>query len=469
MELTCLGHATLLVTHGARRLLCDPMFARELSGGGNVIYPYRRVDLDALGALDAILLSHHHSDHFALDEIARLPRAREQRFVVPAGSPLVKPLRAWGATRVDEVRPGQTVTFGELAVTMTPSAAPFPEMGFLFRHDDVAALNLVDTRLDGALAGPALLALLPPRLSLVLAPFQAGGYQSLWPLRVGGPPRGLVERIARSAHRALAQLVADLARMHPEHVATFADGIVYRDPQVNAWHFPLPDEAFVAALAAHGIAGSSAEAGACFEVSKGGVRRRGADPELVTTSRVPALARDFDPGVALDEVPIACHALGARPRPPTAIDVPGLAQRLGIDLQAKLDSMGDGRAAMAAALQDWFIELCDVTDEARFLVPEIHGAPARLRVASAPPAGRQHGLVLHGADVELVLTGALALEHLKFSGALRYRSPPVILDEDATEHALFLPLYVLASWENEDPNSEDGVEDEKLVAAADPR
>lgn len=467
MELTCLGHATLLVTHGARRLLCDPMFARELSGGGNVVYPYRRVDLDALGALDAILLSHHHSDHFALDEIARLPRAREQRFVVPAGSPLVKPLRAWGATRVDEVRPGQTVTFGELAVTMTPSGAPFPEMGFLFRHDDVAALNLVDTRLDGVM--PALLALLPPRLSLVLAPFQAGGYQSLWPLRVGGPPRGLVERIARSARHALAQLVADVVRMHPEHVASFADGIVYRDPQVNAWHFPLPDQAFVAALAEHGIAGSSAEAGVCFEVTSSEVRRRTADPELVATSRIPSLARDFDPGVTLDEVPVACHALGARPRLATTIDVPCLAERLGVDLAAKLDSMGEGREPMAAALQDWFIELCDVTEGARFLVPETRIAPARLRVTTASPADRQHGLVLHGADLELVLAGELVLEHLKFSGALRYRSPPLIVDDDATEHALFLPLYVLASWEDEDSNSEDGVEDEQLAAAPDPR
>jgi hypothetical protein len=160
--------------------------------------------------------------------------------------------------------------------------------------------------------------------------------------------------------------------------------------------------------------------------------------------------------VSLDEVPIACH----RFRPDSAqvadVDVGQLAERLGDRLQDKIDSLGDDRPHTTAALDDWFLELCDTARAAappapgarHYLVPETGGGNARVRVASAPPAGRRHGLRMHGADVGLVLDRRLELEHIKFSGALRYHSAPVVTDEAATELALFLPLYVLASWED---------------------
>lgn len=461
MELTCLGHATLLVRCGERRVLCDPIFSDELSGGGNLIYPYRRVNFSSLHGLDAVLLSHHHSDHFCLEELERLPEARKQRFVIPFGSWIGRALRDWGAARIDEVRPGQSIELGGLSVTMTPSAASFPEMGFLFRYEDTAALNLVDTRLDGVM--PALRALVPSNLQLALAPFQAGGYESLWPLRVGGPPSGLVERIMSSARGALAALVENITQLRPRHVATFADGIVYKDPQINAWHFPLPDEVFIHTLAQLGIEASSTSPGVRFEVTQSGVRRGRADSSIVDVSFAPAMARSFDPSTRLDDVPMACHRLRvndlarddgmaehATARSTLSpFEVARLAERLGEGLPSKLDSMGDDRAPTIAALTDWFIELCDVAHDERFLVPEIHrGMPAHLRVASAPPAGRRHGLRMHGTDLRLVLDEELELEHVKFSGALRYHSPPIVTNEEATEQALFLPLYVLASWED---------------------
>jgi hypothetical protein len=150
-------------------------------------------------------------------------------------------------------------------------------------------------------------------------------------------------------------------------------------------------------------------------------------------------------------VPIACHRFRHDSAQVADVDVDQLAERLGDRLQDKLDSLGDDLPDTAAALDDWFLELCDTARATHYLVPETGGGNARVRVASAPPAGRRHGLRMHGADVGLVLDRRLALEHIKFSGALRYHSAPVVTDEPATEHALFLPLYVLAPWEDEPP------------------
>lgn len=95
------------------RLLTDPVLGDRLG-------PLRRhgptPDLGALGALDAVLVSHAHPDHFDPGSIRRLGGA----------APLLVPLGLGGAAArlgrpVEEVRVGESVRVGRLRVTAVPA------------------------------------------------------------------------------------------------------------------------------------------------------------------------------------------------------------------------------------------------------------------------------------------------------------------------------------------------------------
>jgi hypothetical protein len=73
VEITFLGHQGWRFTHGRSSFLLDPI--REEIGNGRVglpVWPARRLDLHALGPIDAVIVSHEHNDHFSLDTLAAL-------------------------------------------------------------------------------------------------------------------------------------------------------------------------------------------------------------------------------------------------------------------------------------------------------------------------------------------------------------------------------------------------------------
>ena len=73
MEITYIGHATLLLQIGGVRVLTDPNFEPTL---GRLLARVSApgVALDALPALDALLLTHAHADHLSFKSLDRLPR-----------------------------------------------------------------------------------------------------------------------------------------------------------------------------------------------------------------------------------------------------------------------------------------------------------------------------------------------------------------------------------------------------------
>jgi L-ascorbate metabolism protein UlaG (beta-lactamase superfamily) len=73
MRITYIGHATLLLELAGVRVLTDPNFESRLGRFLPRVSP-PGVDLDALPALDALLLTHAHADHLSFKSLRRLPQ-----------------------------------------------------------------------------------------------------------------------------------------------------------------------------------------------------------------------------------------------------------------------------------------------------------------------------------------------------------------------------------------------------------
>src|SRR5437762_995239 len=111
LRVTYIGHATLLIELGQRRLLTDPNFDPAL---GKFL---RRVSLPGiplgdLPKLDALLLTHAHADHLSFDSLDALPRD------IPLYAPpvIAKWLRRRGYSHAEDLAPGDTVQVGSVDV-----------------------------------------------------------------------------------------------------------------------------------------------------------------------------------------------------------------------------------------------------------------------------------------------------------------------------------------------------------------
>jgi L-ascorbate metabolism protein UlaG (beta-lactamase superfamily) len=131
-RVTYIGHATVLLEVDGVRLLTDPVLRRR-------VLHLRRdeaVPAEALGKVDAVLVSHAHWDHLDVPSLARLGRG--VRIVLPRGAGrLVRPRRLANVVEVDV---GQSVELGEMTVTATeaehdagrgPLGVSAPALGYL--------------------------------------------------------------------------------------------------------------------------------------------------------------------------------------------------------------------------------------------------------------------------------------------------------------------------------------------------
>jgi L-ascorbate metabolism protein UlaG (beta-lactamase superfamily) len=118
------GHSSALVEVDGYRVLADPVWSRRCSPSQS-LGPERMhevpVPLDALPALDAVVISHDHYDHLDMDTIVGLAHTQRAPFVVPLG--VGAHLRKWRIPddRIVELDWNESHRIGELTLVCTPA------------------------------------------------------------------------------------------------------------------------------------------------------------------------------------------------------------------------------------------------------------------------------------------------------------------------------------------------------------
>jgi len=156
LQVTWLGHATVLVEIDGLRILTDPALTPRIAH----LRRHHPVDVESLRP-DVVLISHIHMDHLHAPSMRLLTqdRSRPITAVVPAGSAAL--VRRAGFAEVIETRVGDTHPFGSVTVETVPavhSDARGPHrrlrasaVGFVISGDDGTIYFAGDTDLFDAM------------------------------------------------------------------------------------------------------------------------------------------------------------------------------------------------------------------------------------------------------------------------------------------------------------------------------
>lgn len=111
MQITYIGHATLLIEMAGARVITDPNFEGKLGGFlKRVSAP--GIPLRELPAIDAVLLTHAHADHLSFEALDALGT----RVPVYAPPVIARWLSGLGHTNAEPLAPNDSVRIGDLHV-----------------------------------------------------------------------------------------------------------------------------------------------------------------------------------------------------------------------------------------------------------------------------------------------------------------------------------------------------------------
>ncbi len=123
LRATWIGHASVLLEVDGKRVLTDPVFSARCSPFqwvGPERFAPPPIALQALPAIDVVVISHDHYDHLDMDTIIALAK-RGTRFIVPLG--IGAHLDRWGvaAEQITDLDWYEHASVGDLQLTATPA------------------------------------------------------------------------------------------------------------------------------------------------------------------------------------------------------------------------------------------------------------------------------------------------------------------------------------------------------------
>ncbi|MCX5326293.1 MBL fold metallo-hydrolase [Streptomyces sp. NBC_00120] len=125
LQLTFLGHQTWLVEGDGHRVLVDPVLGRGFGLSPLLefrIWPPREIETGRMPALDALVLTHEHLDHFHLPTLAALPKSLPVFTGPLLPSPVAEAIESLGfdVHRIDHT---DAIRLGELTMRLYPAGA----------------------------------------------------------------------------------------------------------------------------------------------------------------------------------------------------------------------------------------------------------------------------------------------------------------------------------------------------------
>ncbi len=112
MEITFLGHASLLVDMDGERILTDPLLRKRV---WHLQRQRQITDRSFLKNISVVLISHAHSDHLDFPSLRMLDQ--NTRIVAPRGTAQI--LKKGGIHNVEEITRGESFNIGNLKITAT--------------------------------------------------------------------------------------------------------------------------------------------------------------------------------------------------------------------------------------------------------------------------------------------------------------------------------------------------------------
>ncbi len=153
---TFLGHQGWLFRSDRSAILVDPLLCEDF---GQIhaleyrVFPPRKLDLAKLPALDAVVLSHEHDDHFDIPSLAKLPRT-VPIYLSARSSTAAHAILGEMGFAVRPLVPGVPVALGDLEIVPFAGNHQAVDCGdewdtlpYLVRHADGSFFTLVDITL----------------------------------------------------------------------------------------------------------------------------------------------------------------------------------------------------------------------------------------------------------------------------------------------------------------------------------
>jgi hypothetical protein len=244
LETTFLGHQGWQFATTDARILVDPLLVEPFGHGGGVgvVYPPRILDVSAMAAVDAVILTHEHEDHFNIPSMNRI--SRDIPVYVPERSSLA--LRRFleeAGFSIHLMAAGKTIEWSDLRFTCFA-----PDH---LRHDEQDEWETMPFLVEDKTDGGSFFSPVDVTVSVAIDARlrQRGATPGLWGYANNVMNMSFLEQPSRPAPAVepiIARFVAEHRRRQPPSVASLMCGGGFSFTGPRAWmnhaFFPLDSD-----------------------------------------------------------------------------------------------------------------------------------------------------------------------------------------------------------------------------------